>query len=244
MKKILIGLAAIVVLLIAAVFIVPSVINWKSYEPEIAKAVRDATGRELHIDGDISVSVLPLSVSIGAFRLSNVEGMPSPDMISVAGVDVKLALFPLIGSSVVVESLVVREPAIFLEVDESGRPNWLFEPAAPAPAAPAPAAPAPAEAGLPISGLELADVRIEDGLFSFIDATTGQNGISQARNFSEATECTGIILAKLDGSAKGGVVVPIRQQMGIPVKYVGVGEQIDDLEAFDPDRFVDVLVAD
>jgi AsmA protein len=169
MKKILIGLAAIVVLLIAAVFIVPSVINWKSYEPEIAKAVRDATGRELHIDGDISVSVLPLSVSIGAFRLSNVEGMPSPDMISVAGVDVKLALFPLIVSSVVVESLVVREPAIFLEVDESGRPNWLFEPAAPAPAAPA-----PAEAGLPISGLELADVRIEDGLFSFIDATTGQ----------------------------------------------------------------------
>jgi fused signal recognition particle receptor len=77
-----------------------------------------------------------------------------------------------------------------------------------------------------------------------LDATTGQNGISQARNFSEATECTGIILAKLDGSAKGGVVVPIRQQMGIPVKYVGVGEQIDDLEAFDPDRFVDVLVAD
>ena len=76
-----------------------------------------------------------------------------------------------------------------------------------------------------------------------LDATTGQNGISQARNFSEATECTGIILAKLDGSAKGGVVVPIRQQMGIPVKYVGVGEQIDDLEVFDPDRFVDVLVA-
>ncbi len=174
MKKILIGLAAIVVLLIAAVFIVPSVINWKSYEPEIAKAVRDATGRELHIDGDISVSVLPLSVSIGEFRLSNVEGMSSPDMISVAGVDVKLALFPLIGGSVIVESLVVREPAIFLEVDESGRPNWLFEPAAPAPAAPAPAAPAPAEAGLPISGLELADVRIEGGLFSFIDATTGQ----------------------------------------------------------------------
>ena len=77
-----------------------------------------------------------------------------------------------------------------------------------------------------------------------LDATTGQNGISQARNFSDTAQCTGIILAKLDGSAKGGVVVPIRQQMGIPVKYVGVGEQIDDLEPFDPDQFVDALIAD
>ena len=153
MKKILIGLAAIVVLLIAAVFIVPSVIDWKSYEPEIAKAVRDATGRELQIDGEISVSLLPLAISIGEFRLSNAPGMATPEMISVAGIDVKLAWFPLIGRSVVVESLVIREPAIFLEVDETGRPNWLFEPAAPA-------APAPSEgeAGLPISGLELADV--------------------------------------------------------------------------------------
>lgn len=74
-----------------------------------------------------------------------------------------------------------------------------------------------------------------------LDATTGQNGISQAKNFSEAAHCSGIILAKLDGTAKGGVVVAIRQQMGIPVKYVGVGEQIDDLELFDPDSFVDAL---
>ncbi|MEX0704530.1 MAG: signal recognition particle-docking protein FtsY [Planctomycetales bacterium] len=76
-----------------------------------------------------------------------------------------------------------------------------------------------------------------------LDATTGQNGISQAQKFSEAIGCTGIILAKLDGTAKGGVVVAIRQQMGIPVKYVGVGEKIDDLEVFNPDRFVDALFA-
>ncbi|NOX54215.1 MAG: signal recognition particle-docking protein FtsY [Planctomycetes bacterium] len=74
-----------------------------------------------------------------------------------------------------------------------------------------------------------------------LDATTGQNGISQARNFSEAIHCTGIILAKLDGTAKGGIVVAIRQQMGIPVKYVGVGEKLEDLELFDPDEFVDAL---
>ena len=75
-----------------------------------------------------------------------------------------------------------------------------------------------------------------------LDATTGQNGISQAKNFSEAVGCTGIVLAKLDGTAKGGVVVAIRQQIGIPVKYVGVGEQIDDIEMFDPDAFVDALI--
>jgi fused signal recognition particle receptor len=77
-----------------------------------------------------------------------------------------------------------------------------------------------------------------------LDATTGQNGLSQASKFSQAAQCTGIILAKLDGTAKGGVVVAIRQQMGIPVKYVGVGEKIDDLDLFSPDDFVEALFAD
>ncbi|MBS0201712.1 MAG: signal recognition particle-docking protein FtsY [Planctomycetes bacterium] len=74
-----------------------------------------------------------------------------------------------------------------------------------------------------------------------IDATTGQNGLNQAEHFSKAAHCTGIVLAKLDGTAKGGVTVAIRQRMGIPVKYVGVGEQVDDLELFNPDSFVDAL---
>lgn len=77
-----------------------------------------------------------------------------------------------------------------------------------------------------------------------LDATTGQNGLSQAGKFSEAAQCTGLVLAKLDGTAKGGVVVAIRQQMGIPVKYVGVGEQIDDLQLFSPNEFVDALFAE
>ena len=75
-----------------------------------------------------------------------------------------------------------------------------------------------------------------------LDATTGQNGLSQAKHFSEAVECSGLVLAKLDGSAKGGVAIAIRQTMGIPVKFVGLGEQIDDLEVFDPDNFVDALI--
>jgi len=74
-----------------------------------------------------------------------------------------------------------------------------------------------------------------------LDATTGQNGVSQAQHFSEAVACSGLILAKLDGTAKGGIVLAIRQMMNLPVKYIGVGEQVDDLELFDPDGFVDAL---
>lgn len=74
-----------------------------------------------------------------------------------------------------------------------------------------------------------------------LDATTGQNGISQASKFTEAVDCTGIVLAKLDGTAKGGVVVAIRQQVGLPVKYIGLGEKAEDLAPFQPDLFVDAL---
>jgi fused signal recognition particle receptor len=77
-----------------------------------------------------------------------------------------------------------------------------------------------------------------------LDATTGQNGISQARHFTDAVRCTGIILAKLDGTAKGGIVVAIRKQVGLPVKYIGVGETPEDLALFQADRFVDALFED
>ncbi|MCH8045212.1 MAG: signal recognition particle-docking protein FtsY [Planctomycetes bacterium] len=77
-----------------------------------------------------------------------------------------------------------------------------------------------------------------------LDATTGQNGISQAEHFTKAVHCTGIILAKIDGTAKGGVVVAIRQSVGLPVKFIGVGEQAEDLAKFVPDDFVDALFED
>ena len=71
-----------------------------------------------------------------------------------------------------------------------------------------------------------------------IDATTGQNGISQAKEFTSVTDVNGIILTKLDGSAKGGIVIAIRNLLGLPVKYVGLGENVDDLKAFDIDSFI------
>ncbi|MBO5436027.1 MAG: signal recognition particle-docking protein FtsY [Thermoguttaceae bacterium] len=77
-----------------------------------------------------------------------------------------------------------------------------------------------------------------------LDATTGQNGISQAKHFTECVHCNGLILAKLDGTAKGGCAVAIRKQVDLPVKYVGVGEQAEDLALFDPDEYVDAMFAD
>jgi fused signal recognition particle receptor len=74
-----------------------------------------------------------------------------------------------------------------------------------------------------------------------LDATTGQNGLQQARQFTEATDVTGVVLTKLDGSAKGGIVFAIRSELGIPVKLVGLGETAADLVDFDADQFVDAL---
>jgi fused signal recognition particle receptor len=76
-----------------------------------------------------------------------------------------------------------------------------------------------------------------------LDATTGQNGLTQAQQFTEAVEVTGVVLTKLDGSAKGGIVLAIQSQLGIPVKLVGLGETADDLVTFDEDEFVEALFA-
>lgn len=77
--------------------------------------------------------------------------------------------------------------------------------------------------------------------FLVLDATTGQNAISQAKVFTETANVTGIVLTKLDGTAKGGVVVAIKEELGIPVKWIGVGEGIMDFRPFEPDKFVEAL---
>ncbi|MCI9442034.1 MAG: signal recognition particle-docking protein FtsY [Ruminococcus sp.] len=74
-----------------------------------------------------------------------------------------------------------------------------------------------------------------------LDATTGQNALSQAKEFNEVADITGVILTKMDGTAKGGIAVAIQAELGIPVKYIGVGESIDDLQKFDADEFVNAL---
>jgi fused signal recognition particle receptor len=75
-----------------------------------------------------------------------------------------------------------------------------------------------------------------------LDATTGQNGLTQARVFTEVAEVTGVVLTKLDGTAKGGIVISVQRELGVPVKLIGLGEGVDDLAPFDPVEFVDALL--
>ncbi len=74
-----------------------------------------------------------------------------------------------------------------------------------------------------------------------LDATTGQNAVSQAKQFKNAVDITGIFLSKLDGTAKGGVVLGMRNEINIPVKFIGLGEKAEDIQAFDAEKFVDAL---
>ena len=88
---------------------------------------------------------------------------------------------------------------------------------------------------------ELPDADVET--LMVVDATTGQNGLIQAKQFSESADITGIVLTKLDGTAKGGIVFAIAEEMGLPVKFVGVGEGVDDLMAFEPESFAEALLS-
>ena len=81
-----------------------------------------------------------------------------------------------------------------------------------------------------------------DEVLLVLDATTGQNGLNQARVFAEVVNITGIVLTKLDGTAKGGIVVAIQKSLGVPVKLIGLGEGADDLAPFDAEGFVDALL--
>ena len=81
-----------------------------------------------------------------------------------------------------------------------------------------------------------------DEVLLVLDATTGQNGLRQARVFAEVVDVTGIVLTKLDGTAKGGIVVAVQRELGVPVKLVGLGEGPDDLAPFDPEAFVDAII--
>ena len=88
---------------------------------------------------------------------------------------------------------------------------------------------------------ELPDADFETLLV--LDAATGQNAVNQAKEFKEVTDITGIVLTKLDGTAKGGIIIPIKAELGIPVKFIGVGEGMDDLQPFNSEEFTDGIIS-
>jgi fused signal recognition particle receptor len=83
-----------------------------------------------------------------------------------------------------------------------------------------------------------------DEVLLVLDATTGQNGIAQVRQFTEAVGVTGIVLTKLDGTARGGVAIAVERELGMPVKFIGIGEGLADLIPFEPEAFIDALLED
>ena len=127
MKKFAIGLAIVVVLLVGAVLVVPGFVNWNHYKPEIISAARDAVGRDLVVDGDISLSLLPApALSVDGVRLANIEGGSAPDMARLGALQVRVAFGPLLSGQIQVQSVRLVEPAILLEVLPDGRANWTF----------------------------------------------------------------------------------------------------------------------
>ena len=93
-----------------------------------------------------------------------------------------------------------------------------------------------------ILAAELGDFKRENLIV--VDATTGQNALQQAREFKDVMHVDGIVLTKLDGTAKGGIAVAITRELGVPVKFIGVGEGVNDLKKFDPDEYVEGLFAE
>ena len=178
MKKVLIALAAVVVLAVVALLVVPSFIPVETYKAQIAQAAKDATGRDLTILGDMRLSLLPrLELEAEDVSFANAPGAAQPDMARLKKLLVQLQIFPLITGEVRVDSFVLVEPVIHLEVDKNGRPNWQFAGAS-APAAgttgttSTPAQPSGGPGDMP--ELSLGDVRLEDGLVTYADARTGK----------------------------------------------------------------------
>lgn len=175
MKKLLIGLAVVVVLLIAAGVVI-SLIPLDSYKGEIQARVKEQTGRDLRIDGDISLSVFPpLAVSVENVGFANAPGASTPEMATIERLDIALQILPLLSGEVAIDRFVLERPVINLEVDEQGRPNWQLQTAETAPA-PAPSGEGGGDAGggPGVSELSLGDVRLVDGTLNYVNRQNGQ----------------------------------------------------------------------
>lgn len=209
MKKILIAAGGVVVVLVGAMAAIPALIPAERLRTEAVTQVKSITGRDLSIEGKVSVAVFPaLALQVGDVALANPPGFTSKDLIRLGAVDVRLKLLPLLGGKVEVDSFVLVDPVITLETDRQGRGNWVFdapapptanvkEPAKPA-AAPATATPAPSSG---LADLRLGDVRISNGRLTQIDGKTGARQEVSAINLRLA-------LQSLDSpfAAKGSLV--------------------------------------
>ena len=192
MKKLLIGLATIVVLLILVVVIVPFVVPIETFKDQITAQAKSATGRDLKIDGDFSLSVFPnVEIVAGKVSLENAAGGKAKTMVSLDRLTVRVALMPLLSGNLEVDAFVLNKPQINLEIDKNGKPNWDFAKAG-ASAGGDKSTKSPSAAGegsggaLPLSGIKLGDVRLVDGRITYSDARTGVSQRLDAINWQIA----------------------------------------------------------
>lgn len=177
-KKILYGVGGAVGLVVVAALAAPAFFDVNTYKPMIAAEVKKATGRELLIDGPISLSVLPTpSVTANKVVFFNVSGARNPHMVEIKSVTVKPSLFALLGGNVEVSSVTLVEPKIVLEINAEGKPNWEF---APSVAEARPAAPKPASAR-PVS---LGQLNIENGTLIFSNSKAGLSLVADKANIT------------------------------------------------------------
>ncbi len=177
-KRLLIGGGGIVALLVAALVALPALIDVNSYKPLIVSQVKTATGRDLVIDGPISLSLLPTpTVSVTGVKFFNAPGSQNANMVEVKSVTVKPSLLALLGGSIEVSEVTLVEPKIVLEINAEGKPNWEFTPsvAEAKPAAAKPSTPRP---------LSLGRLTIDNGTLIFSDSKAGLSVVADKANFT------------------------------------------------------------
>ena len=217
MKKFLIGVCLIVVLLLAAVLIGPSFIDWNSYKGEIVEAARKATGRALSIDGDLSLRLLPApALSAEGIRLANVEGGSEPDMARLAELDVRLALAPLLSGNIQVKRVRLIEPVLLLETTADGTNNWSFAAEEGAEARPSAG---PSETGGGQLDLRFDEVELVDARIVYRDARSGaEEAITGLSATASAGSIRGPFNAKGSISARG---IPLSFDLAVGVLETG-----------------------
>ncbi|MSP89010.1 MAG: AsmA family protein [Alphaproteobacteria bacterium] len=180
MKKIAIGLAAVIVLIIGAAVAIPFFVPLETYKAKLAEQVKAATGRELRLEGPVRFALFP-NVELEAEKVvfANAAGAATKDMASLAKLQVQLKLMPLLSGEVAVDRFVLVDPVINLEVDKQGRPNWQFDQAK----APEPAKTSGAGAP-PVQQIRLGDIRLVNGRVSYIDQRSGQKQELSAINMA------------------------------------------------------------
>ncbi|HEY6719771.1 MAG TPA: AsmA family protein, partial [Reyranella sp.] len=177
-KRLLIGAAGIVGLLIVALFAAPSLIDLNARKAEVITAVKKATGRDLILDGPVSLSLLPVpTATVTGVKFFNVAGAKNPNMVEVKSVTVRFSLLALLTGTVDVNEVTLVEPKIVLEVNAEGKPNWEFAPSV------AEAKPAAPRAGTPLP-VSLGRVAIENGTLIFSDSQAGLSVVAEKADFS------------------------------------------------------------